>query len=247
MIDAHIFKKLCEREGYATDIRDESIGIYNEKRLHRILKNALCERESCHEVKVGRYVADILEDGVITEIQCAATSPLLQKLKYYLGNTDYSVRVIIPYTVSKKIIRADRKTGEILRIRSSPLKEGEYDALAKLYPLRELLSEERISVCLAGVKSEEYRYSEPVRYRKKGKYDSDLFPQELCCCHVLKGIEDYKKFLPKELYGTEFTAAQFGKATRTAGINTYSVLNILFELGILSREKRGRGMIYTVA
>ncbi len=244
MIDAQRFKELCQRESYASDIRDESIGIYNEKRLHRILKNALCESECYHEVKVGRYVADILKDGIITEIQTASTSPLLPKLKYYLENTEYRIRVIIPISVSKKIIRADKKTGEILRIRTSPIKEDVYCGLAKLYPIRQLLADDRISICIVGVRAEEYRYSEAVRYRKKGKYDSDLFPTEMCDCTVLSSTEDYKSFLPQELRYVEFTAAQFGKLTHTSGINIYSVLNILYELGILNREKRGRAMVY---
>ena len=49
-------------------VRD-GIGTLSEKTLHSFLKNYLEPDSSFHEIKVGRYVADIKKDGYITEIQ----------------------------------------------------------------------------------------------------------------------------------------------------------------------------------
>ena len=56
MAEKELFERLCAAESYRTcDIdADSGIGIYNEKRLHRILKHTFCEREDCFEVKVGK-------------------------------------------------------------------------------------------------------------------------------------------------------------------------------------------------
>ena len=58
------FEKLCESFDTTMAIRDSSgIGTYNEKLLHKALKHAICEDESCLEVSVGAYVADVLTEG----------------------------------------------------------------------------------------------------------------------------------------------------------------------------------------
>lgn len=239
------FDRLCAAESYtAVAPSQEGIGIYNEKRLHRILKHTLCERDSCFEVKIGKYIADICEDGRITEIQCASLAPLKAKLEYYLLNTEHSICVVHPIIVRKKLIRAERETGEILRIKMSPKSETLYSALAALYPIRELLSDGRISVRIMCVEAEEYRYSERIRYRREGKYDADMFPTALVDAVELSSPEDYARFLPDGLSGREFCAADYAPYSKLRGKDIYSALNVLAAVGILSRQKRGARVIY---
>ncbi len=243
--EKELFARLCAAESYSAAIpSQEGIGIYNEKRLHRILKHTLCERESCFEVKIGKYIADICEDGRITEIQCASLAPLRAKLEYYLENTDCHVCVVHPIIVRKKLIRAERETGEILRIKQSPKRETLYSALAALYPIRELLSDARISVRIMSVEAEEYRYSERTRYRREGKYDADTFPTALVDALELSRPEDYSRFLPAELVGREFCAAEYAPYAKLRGRDIYSALNVLAAVGILSREKLGARVVY---
>ena len=246
MSEKELFERLCAAESYRVQGIDaeSGIGIYNEKRLHRILKNTFCENEYCFEVKVGRYVADVLVGDTIFEIQCASFKPLQKKLEYYLSATDYKVCVVCPMIAKKTVIRAERETGEIARMRVSSKKDNELNALAKLYPIRHLLGNERLTVKIMLIEAEEYRYSEAVRYRKSGKYDSELFPTALVRSEELCGADDYKKFLPDELRGAEFSAADFVKLTKLKSREAYSVLNTLAELGLLNREKQGRAVRY---
>ena len=246
--EKELFERLCAAESYRVQgtLAESGIGIYNEKRLHRILKNTFCENEDCFEVKVGRYVADVLVRDTIFEIQCASFSPLQKKLEYYLNQTEYNVCVVCPMIAKKTVIRAERETGEIARMRVSAKKDNELNALAKLYPIRHLLSHERLTVKVMLIEAEEYRYSEAVRYRRTGKYDAELFPIALVGSVELCSIEDYKRFLPEELYGTEFSAADFAKLTKLKSRDAYSALNTLAELGILNREKQGRNVRYSV-
>ena len=127
--EAERFAALCLEEESSSDIEKSSINIYNEKKLHRMLKATLCNREECFEVSVGRYIADILDGNRIIEVQCASLYPLIPKISYYLENTDFDITVVHPIIVSKTIIRADKETGELIRSKRSPKKESEWSVL----------------------------------------------------------------------------------------------------------------------
>ena len=246
MSEKQRFKELCEAESYRTagPSAEEGIGIYNEKRLHRILKRTVCQDESCFEVGVGRYVADVLDGTDIREIQCRSFKPLAPKVEYYLGRTDYSVEIIHPVIVKKRLIRAERETGEILSIKQSPKHGSVYNALAQMYPLRDHIGNRRLSLRVMLIEAEEYRYSEQ-RYRcREGRYDAELFPTELVDTVVLRSAEDYAALLPEELWGKEFTAADFSRYCKLNSRDLYSALNVLATVGILKREQRGRRVFY---
>lgn len=241
-----LFAQLCAAESYSVAglSAEEGIGIYNEKRLHQILKRTLCESESCFEVGVGRFVADVLDGAVIREIQCRSMAPLVKKVEYYLSETDYAVQIVHPIIVNRRLIRADRETGEVHSVRSSPKHETLYDALAELYPLRDLLCNRRLSYRVMLVEADEYRYSERRYYCKQGRYDADLFPTALVGDVVFRSAEDYARLFPHSLCGREISAADFSAVSGLKGRKPYSALNVLVSLGIIRRETRGRCVVY---
>ena len=63
-----LFEELCalhsDFEVRGTEFA--GIGTFNEKRLHRIIKEFICSDESCFEIKLGGAVADVFCDGIIT-------------------------------------------------------------------------------------------------------------------------------------------------------------------------------------
>ena len=244
--EAKRFCELCiaDEENFA-DTDKSGINIYNEKRLHRILKRTLCSREEYLEVKVGRYIADILEGKDIIEIQCGSFYPLVPKLRYYLENTDFNITVVHPLIADKTIIRADRETGEILRSRRSNKKENETAVLPDLYYLREFIGEPRLRIRLMMIRADEIRYSERVRNRKEGAYDSDLRPRELLGSGEIKDARDILQLLPEELMAREsFGAAEFSAATKYKRRKLSLVLYLLCDTGLLKREKEGKKYIY---
>lgn len=240
------FTRLCAAESYSIKglSSEEGIGIYNEKRLHRILKRTLCDNEACFEVKVGRYIADVLCDSHIFEIQCRELAPLREKIEYYLKNTENAVTVVHPIIVKRTIIRAERETGEIRHVRRSPKREYSESVLPMLYHLRDFIENERFSLLLALVEVEEYRYSEAVRYRRTGKYDSEVFPTALVEAIELCEVADYVEFLPRELIGKEFTAKDYAPYTKLRGRDIYSALNFLAHIGLVDRRKEGKNVYY---
>ena len=241
-----LFADLCAAQSYTVAglSEEEGIGIYNEKRLHKMLKRTLCEDESCFEVKVGRFVADVLDGAVIREIQCRSFTPLVKKIEYYLSETDYAVQIVHPIIVDRLLIRAERETGEILSQKLSPKHETLYDALAELYPIRHLLSNRRLSYRVMLIECEEYRYSER-RYRcREGRYDHESFPTALVGSVTFRSAQDYAPLLPDSLRGREISAADFAAYSGLKGRKLYSALNVLSALGILRREERGRCVVY---
>ncbi len=239
------FSALCEREAARADATaGERFELYAEKRLHRILKNFISEDAGTQEISVGKYTADVLLGNEITEIQTKSLRPLLAKLTYYLEQTDYRVTVVHPIFAQKTLIRAERETGEVLSCKKSPKKGSALNGLAELYWLSSLLPNDRLMVRLLLLRADEVRYSERVRYRKTGAYDSELFPRELLDEIVLGGREDYRIFLPEGL--ADFTAAEYAKWSKLRGRNVYSALNTLCAVGLLRREQEEKKYRYFV-
>ena len=103
------FAALCTELSRLSAVRDsEGIGTYNEKLLHKILKRTVTDDASCFEVPCGRYVADVREQGRITEIQTGSFYPLAPKLAYLLETTEDAITVIHPITESLTILRGGR-------------------------------------------------------------------------------------------------------------------------------------------
>ena len=239
------FASLCQREAEAADATaGERFELYAEKRLHRVLKNFISEDEGTQEISVEKYTADVVVGNEITEIQTKSLRPLLAKLTYYLTETDYRVTVVHPILAEKTLIRAERDTGEVLSVKKSPKKGKAQDGLSELYWLSSLLPNERLCVRFLLLRVDEMRYSERVRYRKTGAYDSELFPRELLDEIVLQRSEDYRIFLPEDV--TDFTAAEYAKWSKLRGRNIYSALNALCVVGLLRREQEGKRYRYFV-
>ena len=243
MTEFERFAALCEEEAAVVEMGNgEAIGTYGEKRLHRICKRFVCADPTCHEVKVGRYVADVLTEEGITEIQTGSFRPLPPKLRYYLNETDYAVTVLCPLIAEKSIIRVERESGEVLSAKRS-LKHGRVmDVLPQLYWLGELMGHERLTVEVALIVAEEHRYSERRYYNREGAYDCQLYPRALRDLVLLRSREDFVAFLPE---GVEaFTAAEYEKYSKLKNRNLYSALNFLCAVGLLRREKEGRHYRY---
>ena len=239
MIEKELFELRC-REDLPPEAA-KGIGTYSEKRLHRILKSLFAD-EDRREIPVGDYVADVLSDGVITEVQTGSFRKYLPKLRYYLDATEYKVRLVIPIIAEKMLIRIDEETGEVIRKKRSPIKKNYFHGLAALYPIREILPSDRIEVDILLIYAEEHRYSERVKYRRSGAYISDLLPQRLTDERIFSAREDFLFFLPDQ---DEFTAKEYSAFSKMKGRELYSCLNTLCQIGVISREKEGKSYVYT--
>jgi hypothetical protein len=124
-------------EGPASARGPASIGTLGEKTLHAALKRHCEPAEAFHEAHVGRFVADILTDSGIIEIQTQAFNRLRGKLDAFLA--DRVVTLVYPIVRLKRILWVDAATGEVLRSRRSPKRGSFYCAFAELYKIKRQL------------------------------------------------------------------------------------------------------------
>ena len=104
------FLAACDRIIHTEHI-ENGIGTLSEKTVHSVLKYYLEPDTSFHEVKTGRYVADIRTPDGIYEIQTRQFNKLRNKLEAFLP--EYSVTVVYPIPHIKYLRWIDGQTGEI--------------------------------------------------------------------------------------------------------------------------------------
>ena len=104
------FLAACDRIIHTEHI-ENGIGTLSEKTVHSVLKNYLEPDTTYHEIKTGRYVADIRTPDGIYEIQTRQFNKLRNKLEAFLP--EYSVTVVYPIPHIKYLRWIDGQTGEI--------------------------------------------------------------------------------------------------------------------------------------
>lgn len=125
------------------------------KTLHAALKAYYEPDAESHEIKIGRYIADIVGENGIIEIQTRSFDKLRKKLEAFLSVAHVSV--VYPVAAVKKLLWIDPQTGEISKPRKSPRKGVAQDVFRELYKIRPLLSHPNLSIRIALLEIEEYR------------------------------------------------------------------------------------------
>lgn len=233
------FSSLCSAHSHF-EVRGgdfAGIGIYNEKRVHRVIKDFVSCDESTFEVKLGGAVADVFSNGLITEVQTGGFYPLKKKIAAYIEKTDYKIRIIHPAIVKKTIVRVDPATGEVIHKKVSPKKESALKILPELIYLSEHLFSERLTFEVYGIEVEEHRYSDEIhRYRKAGKRDSEIFPVSLESITEIASSSDALALLPEKLTSLpSFSAPEFSRLTGIRGRRAYLSLGALVAAGVLAK------------
>jgi hypothetical protein len=230
------------------------IGTLNEKRLHAIIKNYICDDISKQEITVfdgnkkSRIAADILTDGHIYEVQTGGFFPLRAKIGRYLEETDHCVTVVAPVAAVKYLRWIDPESGAISERHKSPKKAGVTSIAKELYWLRDFLGHERFSIKVLLLEMEEYRMQDGWgNGGKRGSNRFDRVPHALLSEVELNSPSDYAKYFLPDSLPQKFTAADYAKATAIRGKSTYSTIKILCDMGLITpTEKIGRAQGYGI-
>lgn len=250
------FIRICG-DTVRTNKTQNGIGTYQEKTLHIILKSLICEDENCHEIKIypdtpdesgareSIYVADVLLDCDIFEIQTGGLYPLKKKIQYYLEQTSYNVTVVIPLAAIKRISWIDPATSEVGKSTRSPKKQSERDILPELFWLLPYINNRRLRFRTVLMEIDEYRLQNGWgRDGKRGSHRFERVPTALIDVVDLSLPADFIRLLPDKL-PQPFTAADFGKASGWRGRRLYSVIKVFCGLGLIRPDiKRGRAQCY---
>ena len=248
--DEEWFREACRRQT-VTEPNHDSIGTLGEKTLHAVLKSYYEPDADCHEVPIGGYVADIVGERGIIEIQTRGFIRLRPKLEVFLEAAP--VTVVYPVICRKTLINLDAVTGEVTSVRRSPKKGNIYAAVRELYTIRDFLSHPRLTIRVVLLTGEEVRrFGVRTRRRKKqrtrkGEYVSDLVPVELLDEITLAEPKDYDLFLPTRLRDGEmpFGTAELAAAAAVDTDCARMILNLLTGMGrLVPAGKRGNARLY---
>ena len=214
------------------------IGTLGEKLIHKTLKYYIEPDVSRHEISYLGHVADIFNENGIFEIQTRSFQKLKTKLNDFLPSE--RVTVVYPIVENKTICRIDTESGESSPPRKSPKKGRVSDALGEIAMIRGFIPNDRLKIVIFLLDAEETRMvNGSVRIGRKRTRKIDCVPTKLNSVIELSSAEDYCNLLPKELPDA-FTSVEFEKCSGLKGVGAHGALMLLLNLGILSRERKGR-------
>ena len=228
------------------------IGTLGERTLHAALKEYYEPLESCREVRLGRYVADICRietapggvgDGSIVEIQTRGFFALRKKLEAFLPG--HVVTVVYPIARVKWLSWIDEDTGEVSARRRSPKVWQPASILPELYRIEGLLEHPNLRLCIPCLELEEYRRLNGwSRDRKRGSWRHERIPVALLGEVHVGGAGEYGRLIPTGL-ADGFTSKEFAKAAGLSPKAAQTALHVLCHVGAVARTgKRGRSFVY---
>ena len=245
----------------------DGIGRLAEKQMHAAIKRFICPDDSCHEViidgsalclqkkdaeneskkKKRRFVADVLIEDTIFEIQTGGFSPLREKIQWILDNTFYKIVVIHPIAETTYVNYINGKTGNIDKRQKSPVKGKFTDVANDLYFFREFIGNPRFSLVLLMMEAEQYKKNIAKEGSRRPKYRKyELIPISLLRAYVFKSIDDYKLFIPDNL-PSPFCVKDYSKSSGIHGIDAYSIVKTLVHLGLLEEAGNlGKAAAYRI-
>lgn len=224
----------------------KGIGTKCEKSVHAVLKNYYEPFHDSQEQKIGGYIADIVGENGIIEIQTGHFSSLKEKLKAFLPVS--RVTVVYPVYTKKRIITLDGETGEIKSRHTSPLKETAYEIFPNLFPISEYLTNENLNFIIALLETDELRIPPESIGRKKRHHGRlsviDRIPTALRDEIFINTHRDWEKLVPC-LFDEDYTTEDLANSAHISRETAQTALSALFRGGVVTRTgKKGNAYTY---
>lgn len=224
----------------------QGIGTRQERSVHAVLKNYFEPYHDSQEQKIGGYIADIVgEDGII-EIQTGHFSGLKEKLRAFLPVS--RVRIVYPVYASKRIITLDGESGEVKSKRRSPVKGSPYELFTQIFPIAEFLTHENLSFTIMLLEVDEIRVSPESIGRKKNRRGRlsviDRVPVALIDEISIDCHQDWEKLIPC-LQSENYTTAVLAECAGISRQDASAALSALNRGNIVTRTgKIGNAYTY---
>ena len=240
-MDELSFAAAC-RAVQQTGRADQGVGTLGEKTLHAVLKRMIEPDMARHEVKLGRFTADVFNERGVFEIQTRSRHKLKPKLTALLPY--YPVTVVVPVVETKWLLVMDPETGELKERRKSPKRGRVAALLPELVYLKPLLKDPNLSFLLIRLEGEELRMLTPGKRRPVTPLE--FAPTRFLGTAVLKTAADYAALLPPDL-PEAFTARELAKALSLPAAQSSAAANVLLYMGAIHRVGRQKNAyLYTI-
>ena len=218
--------------------RVSGIGQLREGPLHAALKDVLARPGDRAEVKVGRFVIDLVRaDGELVEVQTGGFGPLGRKLDALLD--DYRVRIVHPVAAERRIVRVDEH-GEVVAARRSPKRAGAVEVFDKLVTFPSLLSHPNLVIEVLLLREDHIRGPEPIKRRRRTRDPGERRLVEVLERVEMKDAADVLAALPP-LPSEPFTTRELAAALGVPVLLAQRTLYCLRAIGLAEAAgKRGR-------
>lgn len=194
------------------------IGELNEKALHAALKAHYARPEDAQEVPVDGYVIDIVQDGLLLEIQTGNFAAIKSKLNALVPA--HPLRLVYPIAQEKWIVKLPQEAdGECVR-RKSPRRGRVEEVVREAVRIPHLLTHPNFSLEVAFIQEEEVRrYAGPHRWRRRGWEVVERRLLDVVGARRFETAADWAALLPAALpapFTTQDLAAALGVNRRLA-------------------------------
>ena len=218
----------------------ESIGTQNEKTLHKSIKYYLCDDIASHEFRIGHFIADIYQDGHITEIQTASFQSLKNKLEKLLPI--YQITIVYPIIRRKTIIEMDALLGT-KKPKKSPRVGQPLQVMQELVKIKNYLKNPNLEIILFLTDVDEYRMRSLSTYENER---INQFPKGTPDMIRLKTKADYLELLPGNLK-PEWTIKDLKSVVKRSLSDTQAFIQVLRRFDIIEMcGKESRAYLYRI-
>lgn len=224
----------------------QGIGTLQEKMLHGAIKYTLEPNDTYHEVPINGFVADVVAENSIWEVQTGSFTGLAKKLPHFLQQG--KVTVIYPVARQKWLSWLDDETGEVTGRRKSPKTGNPWEIFYELGRIKPFLKHPNLYFQIWLIDMEEYRRLNGwSKDKKKGATRYERRPLALGEVVSFHTPAEYLQLIPGGL-PCPFTRKDFAKRAKASSVLTYRALNILEHMGVVSCiGKKGRSFLYEIS
>jgi len=236
-----------DNEGQNVEVGPPSIriGQLAERSLHAALKEHLRQPGDELEVKLGRYVIDIVRGDLLIEIQTRHLYALRPKLRRLLDD-GRRVHLVHPLPAERWIVREDA-AGRPLSRRKSPKRAAVHDIFAELVRVPDLAAHPNLTLEALLIREEQVWRDDGRGSWRRGRWSLvDRRLLSVVASRVFAGPADYLALLPP--LPDTFTNADLAAALPCAPALAAKATYALRAMGLLAAAgKRGRANLFVVA
>jgi hypothetical protein len=171
-----------------------------ETQLHRQLKQRYAPPGAQQEVTLGGYRIDVVTPQRLIEIQHGSLVAIRDKINWLLEK--HRVLVVKPIVARKRIVKLDRRGGEVVTRRWSPKRGTILDLFDELVYFTRVFPNENLVLEVLLVEVEERRYPGHGRRRWRRENDHQVEDLELTRVgeiHQFSEPRDLLRLLPEKL------------------------------------------------
>ncbi len=242
IMDTARFDKAC-KAFFDSEKTKSGIGTLSEKSMHAVLKRYFESDVTRHEVSICGFVADIVNEDGIIEIQTRSLHGMEKKLDAFLECA--KVTVVYPIVQTKRIFWTNKDSGEVKISRSTNRQKNVKWALHEVYHLRNYLANPNFSLCLMYIEADDYRIT-VSKSRSRKNCICDRFPTKLADELFISQPSDFLSLLPDDL-PCKFTTADVAESGNMPKDCAQSLMYFLYHAKLAQRVGKDKNSyLYTL-